>query len=229
MHERHGKRRSVVALAAVTLLGIAVSALAQPPGCAIPTLSDKTGEKVWKYQPNQICHPIPKFDYTDDGRAILLKRFPFFPQQDYCQFQKYRYIENKHGVEHYRSGDKLKREPDEILSEEQKEILREWGQPDYLRGPYKSTRGDSVIEWAYHPTNHLFQFVDRAMVYEGPLTDQERTAITFGAPREVLISQAIPNIRRETWIYRPWFLSSAHREKIFSFSNGKLVYANETP
>jgi hypothetical protein len=218
-----------VPVIAVLLLGLAATALAQAPGCTIPTFSDRSGENVWKYEPSQICHPIPKFDYTDDGRAILLKRYPFFPSQSYCHFQKYRYIENKHGVEHYQWGEKIKREPDEILSEEQKDILREWGQPDYLRGPYKSTRGDKVIEWAYHPINHLFQFVDRTMVYEGPLTDQERTAITFGAPREVIVSQVIPNIRRELWIYRPWLLWGANREKIFSFSNGKLVYGHETP
>src|SRR5438045_2556741 len=69
---------------------------AQGVPCAFPTFSDsKSGEKVWRNQPNQICHPIPKFDYTDDGRAIMIKRYPFFPSQEFCQYQKYRFIENK--------------------------------------------------------------------------------------------------------------------------------------
>lgn len=203
-------------------------ACAQLPGCAVPAFSGaKSHERVWRYQPNQICHPIPKFDYTDDGRAIMIKRYPFWPEQTFSHYQKYSFIENRQGVEHMQRCSKLKREPDDILSEDQKTILREWGQPDYLRGPYKSTRGDQVIEWAYHPLNHLFQFVDRTMVYEGPLTDQDRTAITYGAPRETVVGQQEPNIRRETWIYRPWFLTG--RERVFSFTNGKLTYHQETP
>jgi hypothetical protein len=220
-------------LAALLIASAIGTALAQPPDCAIPTFSDqKSGEKVWRYQPNQICPPRPKFDYTDDGRTIMIKRFPYFPTQDVCHFQKYRFIENKLGIEHMQQGQKLKRQPDDMLTEEQKQVLREWGQPDYLRGPYKSTRFDSVIEWAYHPLNHLFQWVEGELVYEGPLTDQERVAITYGAPREATIRQLQPNIRRETWVYRPWFLSvvgMTSRERIFDFANGKLLYSQESP
>lgn len=227
---KSAKARPLLALVFAVPVGIA---LAQPPGCAESMFSDaRTGEKVWRNQPSQINPPKPKFDYTDEGRAIMIKRFPYFPTQDICQFQKYRFAENKLGVEHVARGKKLKREPDEILSEEQKEVLREWGQPDYLRGPYKSTRFDSVVEWAYHPLNHLFQWVDGVLVYEGPLTDQERVAITYGAPREATIRQLQPNVRRETWIYRPWFLpmtGATSRERIFDFANGKLLYSQESP
>jgi hypothetical protein len=186
-------------------------------------------EQEWRYQPNQVNHPIPKFEYTDDGRAIMLKRYPACTAKEYNLFRLYSFYENKQGVEHYCKGSKLKREYSDILSEEQKKILATWGQPDYLRGPYRSTRGDLVIEWAYHASNHLFQFVDRAMVYEGPLSDQERIAITYGAPREVIVVLLEPNIRRETWIYRPIFRSVIGNEKLFSFSNGKLTYQQETP
>jgi hypothetical protein len=105
-------------------------------------------------------------------------------------------------------------------------VVREWGQPAYLRGPFKTTQGDVTIEWAYHSTNHLFQFVDGTMVYEGPLTDQERTAITYGAPKEAIVSILEPNVRRETWIYRPTFLWG--REHLVSFTNGKLTYEQST-
>jgi hypothetical protein len=60
------------------------------------------------------------------------------------------------------------------------------------------------------------------MVYEGPLTDQERTLLTHGIPREVIRSSIDPDIRRETWFYRPWFLTG--HEQVFSFANGKLVH-----
>lgn len=183
------------------------------------------------YRPSQACPPIPKYEYTDAGQAILVKRFANYPTQDVCQFTRYRFVENTKGVEDLERCRLGIWGAGEVLSEQQKAIIAAWGEPDYLRGPYKSTRGDVVVEWAYHPLNRLFQFVDQTMVYQGPLTDQERTAITFGAPREVLISQLAPNIRRETWIYRPYSYIpySVSREKLFSFSNGKLVFSQETP
>jgi len=186
-----------------------------------PTPARAQDEKVWRYKPSQTNPPIPKFDYTETGRPIMEKRHPQYPNAGFPNYTRYRFAANKRGVEHFTKGCKLKREPDEILTEQQREILREWGQPDYLRGPYQSERNDSVIEWAYHRQNHIFQFVDREMVYEGPLTDADRTLITYGAPRNVQVFLAEPNIRRETFIYEPTFL--AGHEMIFSFSNGKLV------
>lgn len=224
-------RNTVLGAAAASLVisGV-VRTMAEEVPCSVPTFSDsKSDQREWRYQPSQINHPIPKFDYTDDGRAILIKRYPFFPSQEFSAYQKYRYFENKEGVEHFQRCCKLKRESQDILTEDQKAILKEWGQPDYLRGPFKTTRGDIAIEWAYHPLNHLFQFVDGTMVYEGPLTDQERTAITYGAPRETMVTYLEPNIKRETWIYRPWFISALSREKVFSFTNGKLTYHQESP
>jgi hypothetical protein len=182
-------------------------------------------EQGSRYKPSQINHPVPKFDYTDEGRPIMLRRNPYFQVQGFPDYTRYKWVENTRGVEHVPRGFKLKREPEEILSEEQRDILREWGQPDYLRGPTKSTRGDRVTEWAYHSQNKLFQFVDRKMVYHGPLTDQDRTSITYGAPKVVLATLMEPNIRRETWFYSPRFL--AGHEMVFSFTNGKLTYQQE--
>jgi len=224
--------RSFQSLAVGLLLIVSVPLAAQPPALCPPIFNEsRSNEQVWRYKPNQVVPPIPKYDYTDAGQVILIKRHPNLPTTDICQFVRYRYVENKRGVEHLERCQKIKREPDEILSEQQKAVLAAWGQPDYLRGPYKSTRGDMVIEWVYHPLNRLFQFVDRKLVYQGPLTDQERTAITYGAPQEVIVSQVQPNVRRETWIYRPnWYVPySISRERVFSFANGELVYSQETP
>jgi hypothetical protein len=185
----------------------------------------KSGERPSSYQPNQICPPRPKTDYTDDGKPILIKRYPLNNRATVLHFRKYPYYANTHGVEHLERGSRLKRQPENVLTEDQKAVLREWGQPDYLRSPYRSTRGDSVVEWVYLRLNHLFQFVDGVMVYEGPLTDQERTVLTYGLPREILSSTVAPNIRRETWFYNsPWH---PNKEMVFSFANGKLVFADE--
>lgn len=173
----------------------------------------------------------PKFDYTPDGKPVMIKRFPYLETRDFSPWKKFRYLENMNGAEAMMAnlqtfpGGKYCRP----MSEQQRKILREWGEPDYIRGPYKSTRNDFIIEWAYHQANRLFQFADTRMVYEGPLTDQERTAIVYGAPQETIISYMEPNIKRETWIYRPYFLSPTGRERIFSFSNGEMIYQQETP
>ncbi len=173
----------------------------------------------------------PKYDYTEDGRPILVKRFPYLPERSHSALKKFRFLENMGGAEVMMAT--LQTEPGGAqclpLSEQQRKILRTWGEPDYIRGPYKSTRNDFIIEWAYHQANRFFQFADAQMVYEGPLTDQERTSITYGVPREVMVDQLEPNIRRETWIYRPYFMMGAGYERIFSFANGKLVYKQEAP
>lgn len=230
------RRPAMVRLALTALLALTgLSRLPAEPVVPVfpPTAFDeaKSNAQVSVYKPNQMCPPIPKYEYTDAGRVILVKRYADIPVRDRTGLIKYKYVENKQGVEHFERCAKLSRGAHEILSEQQKAVLAAWGQPDYLRGPFKSTRGDFVIEWVYHPLNRLFQFVDRTMVYQGPLTDQERTVLTHGVPSEVIVVQLEPNIRRETWIYRPiWPTSFSYmRERMFSFSNGEIVYSQETP
>ena len=218
----HGGRAYVfLAVAAVLLAGV-LPAQGQGRGRSLSTFSgNNPNADPTSYKPSQINHPVPKFEYTDDGQAIMLKRHPYFQGQTFPNYIRYKFVENKGGIGHVDPCAKLQRRPEEILSEEQRSILREWGQPDYLRGPYKSDRGEHVVEWAYHPLNRIFQFVDRKMVYEGPLTDQDRTMITYGEPKEVQLVILEPNIRRETWIYRPTFIRG--HEMLFSFANGKLI------
>src|SRR5690606_30407383 len=129
-------------------------------------------------------------DYTPEGQPVMVKRFPYLETRDFSPWKKFRYLENMNGAEALMAG--LQTYPGgkqcRPLSEQQRKILREWGEPDYIRGPYKSTRNDFIIEWAYHQSNRLFQFADTRMVYEGPLTDQERTAINYGEPEEEIVS-----------------------------------------
>lgn len=173
----------------------------------------------------------PKFEYRQDGTPVMLRRYPYLEAREFSPWKKFRYLENMNGavalmaqLQTYPGGGQCR-----PLSEQQHKILREWGEPEYIRGPYKSTRNDFIIEWAYHQSNRLFQFADAKMVYEGPLTDQERTAITYGAPEEVIVSYMEPDIKRETWIYRPIFLTGIGRERLYSFSNGQLIYRQESP
>ncbi len=173
----------------------------------------------------------PKFNYTQQGQPVMEKRFPYLESRRYSPLKKFRYLENMGGavammasLQTFPGGGQCR-----PLSEQQNKILREWGEPDYIRGPYKSTRNDFIIDWAYHQSNRIFQFADAVMVYEGPLTDQDRTAITYGIPEEAIINYMEPNIKRETWIYRPVFILGTGRERLFSFSNGELVHHQESP
>ncbi len=173
----------------------------------------------------------PKFNYTQEGQPVMEKRFAYLETRMFSPLKKFRYLENMGGavammasLQTYPGGGICR-----PLSEQQSKILREWGEPDYIRGPYKSTRNDFIIDWAYHQSNRIFQFADAVMVYEGPLTDQDRTAITYGIPQETLIDYLEPNIKRETWIYRPVFMTGIGRERLFSFSNGELVHRQESP
>lgn len=173
----------------------------------------------------------PKFNYTQQGQPVMEKRFAYLETRMFSPLKKFRYLENMGGAEAMMAG--LQTYPGgkqcRPMSEQQRKILREWGEPDYIRGPYKSTRNDFIIDWAYIQSNRIFQFADTQMVYEGPLTDQDRTAITYGIPQETMINYLEPNIKRETWIYRPVFMSGIGRERLFSFSNGEMVYHQETP
>jgi len=217
-----------------TLRGCRLAAVALAATLGSPLFSQPASETFWTEDVTEAgvgYQRPPKFDYTETGRPILVKRFPFLPSKNYSVMKEFRYLENMNGVEGmmavlqtYPGGYQCR-----PMSEQQKSILRKWGQPDYVRGPYKSTRNDFIIEWAYHQGNRLFQFADAKMVYEGPLTDQERTHIINGTPNEVIVNYLEPNIRRETWIYRPQYVMGASNEKLYSFSNGKLVYRQESP
>ncbi|MBX7247348.1 MAG: hypothetical protein K1X53_17780 [Candidatus Sumerlaeaceae bacterium] len=224
-----GKKCALRGLVTLAVGSVAWAAFADPvPPAPVNSTDTKSGERVFQYTPSQINPPRPKYDYTDNGQTIMVRRYPLYKIRDIQSMTAYKYVDNKNGVEHYEKGRKLKRQPNDILSEQQKEILAKWGQPEYLRGPYTSSRGDSVIEWAYLPLNHVFQFVDRTMVFEGPLTDAERTIIQHGQPSDVLVTQVEPNVRRETYIYRknrPWAI--LEYEFVYSFANGKLLYSQE--
>ncbi len=171
---------------------------------------------------------VPKFNYSQGGHTIMEKRYDANLVKDVLGMNKFPFKLNRKGLQPLERCSVFSRSVNNIFSEQQKQILNEWGQPDYLRGPYRSTRGDQVNEWAYLQANHIFQFVGGEMVYEGPLTDEDRTLITYGTPTEITVTQAEPGTRLEFWVYRKWYSSPFH-ERIFKFSNGKMIFHQEAP
>lgn len=170
---------------------------------------------------------IPKFNYTPEGSVVMEKRYDANLTKNFFALRKFPYKANVKGL-HEKKCKVLYRGANNTFTDQQKEILDEWGQPDYLRGPFRSTRNDQVNEWVYLQSNHLFQFVDGMMVFEGPLTDQDRTMITYGAPTERTVTQSEPGIRHEFWVYRPWYTVNFD-EKMFKFANGKMIYSQVAP
>jgi hypothetical protein len=155
----------------------------------------------------------PMFDYMEDGEQVQIKRIARHQSIDYFhRWRRTAYVKNT-GELHW------------LLSQDQKEIIAEYSQPDYLRRTFRSTRGDRVKEWAYVAQGKIFQFVRRQLVYEGELTDLEKTLIQYGYPKFVFAEQLEPDITRLTFIYESIF---GLRRQIFSFANGRLCYSQDT-
>ncbi len=236
-HFRLLSRSAAAAMALITTVATASPRVHQPeePTTRRPWRSYSQTESA-PTAPRQFGADRPKVDYSPTGRAIMAKRYAntphtFAPILDFeaGSVARMKYRKNKKGLDPVPAGFKLLRtKGTEDLSTDQQRVLARWGQPDWLRGSFRSTRGDSVTEWLFERQNKIFQWVDGDLVYHGPVTDVERTMLVHGAPTHVMITHVEPNIRRETFIYRETFRSMG-REKMYSFSNGKLIYSQETP
>lgn len=150
----------------------------------------------------------PRWRYDADGQPRQYKRYAKHMAVDYfSRFRRVAYVKVNQPLEAF-------------LSEEQRQWISHYGQPDYRRRPFRSREGEKVEEWIYLAHNKLVQFVQDRLVYEGEVTDLERTMIRFGYPQGCLIGQTEPGIERLTLIYsRPFDLE----RKVFSFSDGKLI------
>ena len=153
------------------------------------------------------------FDYMEDGEQVQIKRIAKHQGIDYFhRWRRTAYVKNT-GELHW------------LLSQDQKEIIAEYSQPDYLRRTFRSARGDLVKEWAYLAQGKIFQFVRRQLVFEGELTDLEKTLIQYGYPSFVFVEQLESDITRLTFIYENMF---GLRRQMFSFANGRLCYSQDT-
>jgi len=156
------------------------------------------------------CHfqKAPLNDYVE-GQPLQFKRYDRHPVQDFFYRFGRKVFDINEGILWYR------------LSEDQRNVIGEFGQPDYIRRPFTSRQGEQVTEWVFLDKNKDFQFVRRQKVWEGPVTDMEKTLITYGVPRKIMIDQVSPNIERETFIYYTQLFTTRHM--IFSFANGRMI------
>ncbi len=117
----------------------------------------------------------PKFEYGPDGEKIQFKR--------YEKHLDLNYVHNISPVV-YTPATALPLSP--MLSEEENEVLRVHGTPDYVRGEYLSESRETVTDWVYYEKDRIFQFVEGQLVYEDGLTDYDKTLIRRGRPSESL-------------------------------------------
>lgn len=152
----------------------------------------------------------PLFIYFDqDGNPIQQKRYRKFLTRDFKnRWFKEAYNKNNSTGPHF------------LLSPDQKVIKERHGAPDYISPKYLSMNNDYVKEWLYWEEGLLFQFVNRRLIFEGPVTDSERILVLYGYPDYSTISQSGKDYTREVLYYRPVIGTS---EKCFNFVNGKMV------
>lgn len=161
----------------------------------------------------QSTNRVPRFDLTT-GKPEQYKRYAYRNYRDYL----YRWNAQAYAkVEEPMRG---------MLSEDMKDVLARHGQPDYRRDPFKAETDELVEDWVYWDRGVITQFVQGQLVYEGPLTDQDRCLVQYGYPQQSFSQQYEGDVspRRETWVYKRLF---ERRGTFVSFTDGKLV-ARET-
>lgn len=106
-----------------------------------------------------------------------------------------------------------------LLSPDQKKVIALLDQPDYIRRPFYSRTNERVHEWVWWEKNKVAQFVNRQLVYIGPLTDREKVLIRMGYPK-YYIHQDLATGIRETFIYSNDYEQRRH---LYDFQNGRLI------
>lgn len=150
-----------------------------------------------------------KYDYVLTDEPIQLKRLPNdWTAPDLFRWTKVAFKKNNNTLRFF-------------LSKEQQEIIAKYGQPKYLRS-FKSDRNEKVYEWIYlNGEDKLFQFINRQVVFEGPVTDLENVLITYGYPR-FAYSERYNKERAEriTFIYESPY---SMKKDTYAFIGGKLI------
>lgn len=148
--------------------------------------------------------------YHPSGDVTSFKRHEAHPQRDFVH-------------RFFRKAYRAANDDFDFASEEQEVLLEEWGRPTYLRNPFSSIEGEGVEEWVYLDQQRIFQFVDRGLVYEGPLTDFEMLLIRYGYPDRIQMTMSNMGPTLQKLFYRAMF--GAGRLDIYVLSDGWLDQA----
>ena len=156
----------------------------------------------------------PRFDVEPStGTPVMVKRYPKYPLWQELLFWKTK--------EYYKNTGKIRW----LLSEDQKKTIARYGQPDYFRRVFFSTRFDRVHEWLYWDKQRVVQFVNGQLVWDGQLTDFEKILLLHGRPTKCIISTTEELNSRKVWLEYTRFLGL--RQWCFFFVNDRLITGQE--
>lgn len=153
---------------------------------------------------------VPRYNVPEPGTIETFKRQTLHDNRDYLftwKQQAYSQIT----------------EPIRNVSEDQQGVLDRHGEPDYKRVGWKSTSNELVDEWIYWDRKVVVQFVQRQLVYEGPVTDMDEIRVKYGYPRRAWSQTYETGVQRDFWDYAGIFETGG---MIVSFSNEELVSQN---
>lgn len=153
----------------------------------------------------------PRFKYGPEGEKIEFKRYEKHLAMDYIYHQS---------PVAFQRTEALPLGP--TLSDKQQEILKAKGKPDYVRNDYLSDSNEIVTDWVYFEKNIIYQFVEGEMVYQGPVSDMDKTLIRRGRPSRVETHETQTGHRADFLAYANPFTNVVDE---YVFSNGRLAGA----
>lgn len=112
----------------------------------------------------------------------------------------------------------------EPVGRDQELTVTQWGQPDWIRKPFRSLENEKVTEWLYLKENHLFQFIGTELVYDGPLTEYEQTLLARGFPDRTHMVLRENGEREDLFVYTRLFTPWLEQ---FKFRDGRLIESQE--
>ena len=138
-------------------------------------------------------------EYDVEGQPVMAMRYRRHLERDFeVRWSRKAYKKNNTSGPHF------------LLSDDQKEIKKEYGPPSYISRTFLSRHGDYVKEWLYWEEGVMFQFVRRKLVYQGLLTDKERILVIYGYPDDAQVFQMGDGIERENFYYYSTFGMTQH-------------------
>ncbi len=145
-----------------------------------------------------------------NGEPIQFKRYERYAARDFMHHFS-RSIYSRPGFYFKADGD------------DQSATVAEWGRPDFIRR-FRSMNGEKVREWVYADKPMIMQFVGGELVFAGPVSDLERTFLTFGRPDNYEVYKTDAGGTNMNFVYQGfWF----RRLEDFKFNNDKLVFSSE--
>jgi hypothetical protein len=152
---------------------------------------------------------VPRYDITgEDKMPKQFKRYARHDEQDF--------LNRMRAEAYYRRTQEL----EHPLSADQKDVILRHGQPDYIRRRFKSTSNELVDQWVWWDRDVTTQFVQGQLVWEGPLTDMDKTLVKSGYPSKARFVDPVPGTRRDIWIYEG--VLQAHRRQV-TFTDEQLT------